>query len=281
VVVVSLALLPLAIAQRGHHGAEALIKDSGGLGLRIRQVPKQFLVGFDAPAEAVLAVLSAVLCAGAVALLLARGSDEERRVAVVPAVLAVVALAIPLVLALAGLDYLNARNSLAAWIPAFAVVGVGISVAGARWLGTAGAVALCAIGIAVWVGVASDARYQRDDWRGAAKALGRPVSVRAVVFSPGEVEALQLYLPHSRLPPAAGVRELDYLVLARHRAGEERAAPRVEELPRRPPGAVVLERRREETFVLARYRLPRPVAIGTGAPPPLEGKAPAVVVQPP
>jgi mannosyltransferase len=282
VVVTALALLPLALEQRGHRGAEALIKDSGSLGLRMRQVPKQFLVGFDAPAEAVLTLVSAGLCAGAVALLLARGTGEEKRRAASPAVLAAVALAIPLILAPAGLDYLNARNSLAAWLPAALVVATGLSVARARRLGTAGAAGLAVIGTAVCVAVAADVRYQRDDWRGAAEALGRPGGARAVVFSPAELTALQLYLPRSGPLPPQGtrLREVDYLALARHRAGETRAAPSLEELPHLP-GAVVLERRREETFALARYRLRRPVEVRPGPLPPLAGKAPAVLAQRP
>jgi mannosyltransferase len=283
VLVAAGALLPLALEQRSHRGAEALIKDSGSLGLRIGQIPKQFLVGFDAPAEGVLALLSAAFCAGAVMLLLARGSDAGRRQAGIPAALAAVTIAIPLVLGVAGLDYLNARNSLAAWLPAAAVVGAGLSVPGARRLGVAGAVALAAIGTAVCVAVASDVRYQRDDWRGAVKALGRPAGPRAVVFSPGEVKALQLYLPRSRPPPAAGVRvrELDYLALARHRPGEARATPRLEELPPHPPGGVTLERRLDETFALARYRLPRPLTVRPGLLANLAGKRPAVLVQRP
>jgi dolichyl-phosphate-mannose-protein mannosyltransferase len=278
-----IALLPLAVEQRGHKGAEALIKDSGSLGLRIRQIPKQFLVGFDAPAETVLTLISAAVCAGAVGLLLARGSEAERRRAGVPAALAAVSVGLPLVLALAGFDYLNARNSLAAWLPAATVVAAGLSVAGARRLGTGGAVMLAAIGMAVCVAVASDVRYQRDDWRGAATALGRPAGPRAVVFSPGELRALQLYVPRSSPPPPAGVRvrELDYLILASHRAGETRRAPSLEELPPHPAGAVTLERRREETFAVARYRLPRPLRVRPGPLPPLGGKSPAVLVQSP
>jgi mannosyltransferase len=281
VVVAGAALLPLAIEQRGHKGAEALIKDSGSLGLRLSQIPKQFLVGFDAPAETVLAVASAAICATAVALLLARGSDSEKRRAALPTALAAVALLVPLALAIGGLDYLNARNSLAAWLPAAVVVAIGLSLAPARRLGAVGAGALAAIGIAVCVAVASNERYQRDDWRGAARALGQPAATRAVIFSPGELAALELYLPRSTALTAAGARvgELDYLTLARHRPGQTRAAPRLEELPPRPPGAVTVERRREETFALVRYRLRRPGRIRPAPLPTLAGKEPAVLVQ--
>jgi mannosyltransferase len=283
VALVGAALVPLAVEQRGHRGAEALIRDSGSLGLRLRQLPKQFLVGFDAPAETVLAVVAAAICAGAVVLLLTRGSREERGQAVVPAVLAAAAVAVPLLLALAGFDYFNARNSLAAWLPAATVVGAGLAVRGAARLGVAGAAALALLGVVVAVGVATDARYQRDDWRGAAEALGSPSVPRAVVFAPAETAALQLYLRGSKSPPAAGaaVREIDFLVMARHRAGEERAAPRLRELPPPPPGGRTLERRREQTFALVRYRLARPVRVVSGVFPPLAERKPSVLVQDP
>jgi len=126
------ALVPLVLAQRGHRGAEALIRDSGSLGLRLRQLPKQFLVGFDAPAETLLALAAAAICAGGLALLLTRATTSERRRAALPAILAAIAVAAPLLLALLGLDYLNARNSLAAWLPAATVVAVGLTAREAR-----------------------------------------------------------------------------------------------------------------------------------------------------
>jgi mannosyltransferase len=282
VIVAGGALLPLAVEQRGHKGAEALIKDSGSLALRIRQIPKQFLVGFDAPAEAVLAVGSAAICAVAIALLLARGSAWEKRRAALPAGLAVVAVGVPLALALGGFDYLNARNSLAAWLPVAVVVAIGLSVRPARRLGAAGTAVLVGIGIGVSVAVAADERYQRDDWRGAARALGGPAVARAVVFSPAETAALELYLPRSRpLTGEALIRELDYLALARHRPGQARSAPSPEELPPRPPGATTLERHREQTFALVRYRLRQPVRIRPTPLPPLAGKEAALLVQRP
>jgi hypothetical protein len=227
--------------------------------------------------------VAAVICAGAVVLLVARGSREERGRAVAPAVLAAAAVAAPLLLALVGFDYFNARNSLGAWLPAATVVGAGLAVRRAARLRPAGAAALALLGVTVAVGVAADARYQRDDWRGAAQALGSASVPRAVVFTPAETAALQLYVRGSRPPPPAGapVREIDVLVMARHRAGEERAAPPLRELPPPPPGGSTVERRGQETFALVRYGLSRPVRVATGIFPPLAGKEPAVLVQSP
>jgi mannosyltransferase len=55
------ALAPLALGQRSNDSA-AFIADSS-LATRLAQVPKQLLVGYDAPAETLLAVLSAVVLA--------------------------------------------------------------------------------------------------------------------------------------------------------------------------------------------------------------------------
>jgi 4-amino-4-deoxy-L-arabinose transferase-like glycosyltransferase len=59
------ALAPLALGQRANDSA-AFIGDSA-LGTRILQVPKQLLVGYDSPAETLLAVLSAIVLVVALA----------------------------------------------------------------------------------------------------------------------------------------------------------------------------------------------------------------------
>ena len=276
---VALLLLPLALEQRGHGGAAALIRDSGSLGLRVGQIPKQFLVGFDAPAENALAAVAALLCVASVALLWVRGSRWERWRAVGPAALAAGALALPLLVAVAGADYVNARNSLAAWLPAAVAVAAGLGLARARVVGALVTGALCTLGVAVSVAVAVDVRYQRDDWRAVAKALGPAHVPRAVAFVPGELRALQLYLPRSRPMPANGalVREVDLVVLAERRPGEGRADPAIDARPAAPftPARV----RVEETWALTRFRAGRPVRVAPGALPALAGKRPAVLVQ--
>ncbi len=62
VVLVGAALVPLAIKQQGHGGAKSIAR-LVDLKTRVAQVPKQFLIGFDAPVEELLAVLAAAMVA--------------------------------------------------------------------------------------------------------------------------------------------------------------------------------------------------------------------------
>jgi hypothetical protein len=274
------ALLPLALEQRSHGGADALIERSGSLWLRVRQVPKQFLVGFDAPAEGLLTVSAGAICIVALVFLLLRGSADERKGAARPAVLAATVLAVPLALALAGLDYLNARNALPAWLPAATVVGAGLATRRPRILGAAGALLLAGIGTAATIAVATEPSYQRDDWRSAAEALGPARAVRAIAFTPPELDALKLYLPAAeRLPPAgAEVHELDLLALAERDPGKRRREASPELLPSPPEGFRRSQTVKGETFALVRYRSARGVRLEAAA---IRGFAeePAVLLQ--
>ena len=55
------------------------------------------------------------------------------------------------------------------------------------------------------IAVARDDRYQRDDWRAAAKALGKPDQPRAIIVTPasGRVPLL-LYLHGAKASPPEG-----------------------------------------------------------------------------
>ena len=147
-------------------------------------MPKNFLVGYQLPAELLLSVLSALLALGLAVVVVLRARGAERRTAAVCAGLAALAVGIPLLLALAGQDYFSSRNVIAALMPALVVAGVGVAAARA---GLAAGLALCAVWLVVVAGVAADPRYQRKDWRGAQRALGPVVEDRVLVFSPGFV----------------------------------------------------------------------------------------------
>jgi hypothetical protein len=105
------------------------------------------------------------------------------------------------------------------------------------------------------VAVAREDGSQRDDWRGAAQALGKPVAPRAVVVTPasGRVPLL-LYLDGARVTPAAGadVKELDFVGMASRLPGEESRPPR-------PPtvgaaGFTEFARKQAETYTVVRER---------------------------
>ncbi len=241
--------------------------DPGGftgtsLAARTAAVPKNFLVGYQLPAELLLSVLSALLALGLAVVVVFRARGAERRTAAVCAGLAALAVGVPLLLALAGQDYLSSRNVIAALMPALVVAGVGVAAARA---GLAAGLALCAVWLVVVAGVAADSRYQRKDWRGAQRALGPVVEDRVLVFSPGFVnpEPFRAYFRRGELMESpVATREIAVVALAavgRFTTGTP-APPRTPIAPA-PAGFRLVERREADTYTLLRYRAPRPVAV--------------------
>lgn len=244
------ALLPLAIEQSGNPN---FIEDSG-LGTRALQLPKQFLVGFDAPAEIALGAIAALAAAAAVALLLRSG---EWRRAAPAAVVALVAAGLPLLMAALGEDYFVTRNLLPALVPTLIVIGAGVA---AHRAGPALLAVLAAIGLFSVIAVAVEPSYQREDWRGAAQALGPvPPGGRAIVLAPSlGSQPFDVYRPNAKRMPDSGaeVGEVVLIGLAPRTAGESRKPPR--EAPT-PVGFTEVERRDEDTFTLLRFRAPQPL----------------------
>src|SRR5260221_431406 len=89
-----------------------------------------------------------------------------------------------------------------AWVTAAGVGGA----AGALGEGAAAAVVLCAVGLVMVIATAWDERYQRDEWRDAAKAGGPLGQIRVFIIPPesGRVP-LQLSLEGARPIPPQGV----------------------------------------------------------------------------
>ena len=216
-----LALIPLAISQNGT-GHDSWIA-SAPLGMRLRQIVPQFLIGTGAPARTVLRDAAIALVVIALALLAADGPSALRRGAGVAAGLALAGFALSLLLIAVGFDDLITRNILALWLPAALVVAAGLSVRRFAPLGIAAAVALCAIGVTAAVGVAAERNLQRPDWRYVARALGtvptprRGIAGRAILIQHYRtLLPLSLYLPGLRVMPAAGARvtELDVIAMS-------------------------------------------------------------------
>jgi 4-amino-4-deoxy-L-arabinose transferase-like glycosyltransferase len=266
------ALAPLALAQRSNDSA-AFIGESG-LAHRLLQVPKQFLVGYDAPAEKLLAVASAVALlagvAGLLALLAGRGRvpASARADAARLSAIAAAALAVPVLLALAGEDHVVTRNLLAALPLLLALAGAGLAAAAAslRLPTVAAAGAACALGLVAVVGVAADARYQRDDWRGAARAIGNPGGDRVIVTAPGALVPLRYYLPRLRTlhAPFSPTVEVDYIALAPRRGGGRAVPPRPAENPIPGLAFKVVGRVEAATYTVIRMRPPGPQLLLAG-----------------
>jgi len=257
------ALIPLALRQRSNSGA-AFIEESS-LGSRAAQAAKQFVVGFDAPAELVATLAGLALVGAGIALLAFRADPAERRGARVALAIGVIAIALPLALAIAGVDYFLTRNLIAAALPLAVALAAGL---GARRAGRAGlgaAVALSALSLGIVVAVAAEPSFQRDDWRGAAQALGTPSEQRAIVVMPASGRVpLELYLPRARPMPAAGLAlgEVDFIGLAGGKTGAVAASARPSSWgPPSLPGFRLVERRDAEAYTTVRLRSTTPAFV--------------------
>jgi mannosyltransferase len=256
IVVVAAALTPLAIHQ--NDGRAGYIATMGGsIPHRLAQLVKQDIIGDGQPDKVLLGALGAILVLLAVVLLLRRGSREERAAPLLPLAIACGGVALAIVVAAGGSDYINSRNMLGTW-PSFALVtaaALGVRRAGrAGVLITAGFSALCLFCVA---NVVRDPAFQRDDWRGAAHAIGPPSGPRALVADryTGLV-SLQAYLPGVGGYPSGGspVQEVDVIWLGRGAFGN----PIIPVKPVALPGFRLREIR-TSTYMVVRYRAPSPV----------------------
>jgi mannosyltransferase len=223
VAVCGLALIPLAISQNGT-GHDSWIA-TAPLGLRLRQIVPQFLIGTGAPARIVLRDVAIAVVAIAVGRLALDTRSRERGPALLAGGLAVSGFALSLALAVVGFDDLIARNLLALWLPAALLVAGALAAWRRHGIGVALAAVLCAIGITATIGVASDRTLQRPDWRPVARLLGAapaPSAARHGV-EPGRAILIQhyrtllplsLYLPGLRVMPASGARVTELDVIA-------------------------------------------------------------------
>ena len=280
---VALALLPIALNQRSHGGA-AWIGETA-LSTRTAQVAKQFIVGYDAPLEALLTALGAALALAAVTAVVALGDARERGAALVAGALAAAALVLPLLFALVGADYLLARNLITALVPGLTLIGIGFAVRRAGGWGLVGAGALAAVFAAAVLAVALEPRYQRDDWRSAAEDIAAARGAQAVVGPASGRLPLSLYLPKARPLPAQGVkvREIDVVGVALRRPGESPAPPAPPAAPAAPvPGFELASVERGDTYTLVRFRsaTPQPVTPAQLAPVTLDGARTAVLLTP-
>jgi mannosyltransferase len=258
------ALVPLLAAQRSRELTSFITAQS--LPSRLLRVPKQFLVGFDAPADTVLAIAAACLVALGLWIVYARGIERERRAARIAIVIGVAGVALPLLLALFGADYLDTRNVLGAWLPALLVPALGL---GARHAGRSGwlaALGLGAIMLVATVGVWVNPSFQRDNNRGLARALGSATVARAIVVTPAFAPtALRVYMKPFVLPniPGLPVQEIDLVALPVRNSGLTRAASPPRVVPANPPGPgmKLVERRFAKTYTLLRYRSPTVVPV--------------------
>lgn len=276
VVLVGLALVPLALRERAD-GKSNWIQDSSLIS-RLAQVPKQFLIGLYGPLEIYSTLLGGLLAAGAIVLLVRRGEEREKRLARDAATVMIVALALPALLALThALDIFNGRNVMATWPVAAVLVGTGLGIARGGRTGALLGAGLCAISLLVIYGIDTTPGYQRDDWRGVARALQAPAADRVIVAPQHGSSPLYIYLPRSRdlTTATAATQEVAFVALRTQRTGRAPLPPSVPTSP--PPGFRLLEVRRNETFAISRFRAPAGAIVSVNALRRIDGEAKADV----
>lgn len=239
--IAGLALAPLVAAQ-----ADNRVDWVSGTSLagRIADVAKHWTAGeFGTPVDAAGALALALLAAGVV---LGLGAPRGRRLAAA----ALVAMALPVVLALAGADYVLDRYLIAALVPLLAVAAAGCA---SR---PAAGVALALLFCAFTLDTAADDRLHREDWRGVARTLP---AASVVVATPDADRPLRWYAPGVR-PVTAAVSTRDVVLLASWRIGKPRPPT-----PAPPAGGFVLAGRSDgPTTTVVRFRAPAPAPVQPG-----------------
>jgi mannosyltransferase len=276
---VLLVHVPLLLAQRGNGESVA----GSSLVGRVAGIPKDLVVGYSFPAEALGSAVAALLLLVGIALLF-RLAPGERLGALVSGSIAGAVVLVPVGLALVGIDYVIARNAIAAVVPAAVCVGGGYATGR---LGLATATVLCVLSATVALAPALDTGYGRTDWRGAAQALEAPQGPRAIVVTPYMSRTLwRPYLPGLREPGRVGARVEEIAAIGLATEGGY-SAGRVEPpsvgSPKAVPGfrVVGVERRPTYTLVLYRADRPRVVPISTLSGLALTDEQPGVLLQGP
>jgi mannosyltransferase len=262
--VVLAALVPIAVSQRS--GGVAVFLRGSSLASRAVQVPAQYVVGFQPPAQVAVSLLAFLGIVVAVYLLLTRTDARERAGAALAAAVGLAAVLGPAVVALVPrFDYLLTRITSAGWVPLAAAVAIGLGARRAGLIGAAALVWLCGFSVAIDVVTADHPKFDHDDWRAAARAVGTAPGPRVLAVNPASGSVvLPLYVKGARFTRGAPGRvvEIDVIGLPppTRRIGHAPRPPRPP-TPPAPPGFALAQRRDAPTYTLVRYRAARPEAV--------------------
>jgi hypothetical protein len=128
--------------------------------------------------------------------------------------------------------------------------------------------AACLLGLVVIGGVASDEHLQRDNWRGAATALGPPVPGGLIVAPATALIPLGYYVPGLRVAPDPSTlvptTQISYVDLAERTPGEL-SPPRRAELPPALPNFSLAGRIDAPTFTVVQLRATAPEPVTPAA----------------
>jgi mannosyltransferase len=216
IVIVGAALVPLVIRQNDGR-ASFISTASGSLPYRLGQLVKQDILGDGQPLKALLLAIGLVLVALALVLLVTRATRPERDGALMMLAIGAGGVLLAFVVAAVVTDYFITRNLLATWPALALVVAIGLGGAQAGRWGAIGLGSLVLLSLVCVFNVVRDSDFQRDDWRGAAQALGPASTPRAIVAGFGSAVPLMPYLHDVAAYPPAGtpVREVDMIWLGR------------------------------------------------------------------
>jgi 4-amino-4-deoxy-L-arabinose transferase-like glycosyltransferase len=266
----AIALLVLANAQRGR--TYYFVRSP--LLTRVEQIPQFFVVGFTPPAGAVALAIGGLAVLAAIALLAGRKDPRARRGALLAGAVGLSAVLVPVLLAVAGADYLNARNVIGAVVPLTIAMACGLATRRRQALGLGAAAVLVAVSVAMVVKVPSDPGAQRTHWQQVAQVLRYTGKPRAILLLGAHTwsRILGFYLPHTWWDPphGFGVAEIDVLRRAARLGpcpavvwwgASCNSAPRAP--LRRPParGFRLASDVRVAGFAIDRYLSPRPVRL--------------------
>jgi 4-amino-4-deoxy-L-arabinose transferase-like glycosyltransferase len=198
----------------------------------------------------------AALALAALALLLWRGEEDERRGGGIAAAVGLTGVGLPLLLGAFGADYFDGRNLIPVFVPLIVLLGAGF---GARRAGRAGlalAAAFCLCSLVFTIEIDRLPRLQREDLRNAAAEVGplRPGKAVVTIRYSGN-QPLRWYLGASfadgPLPP---LREID---LVGSGTAARKSARRL--LP--PAFRQVESKPVSYDFTLTRFRAAHPVRV--------------------
>jgi mannosyltransferase len=213
-------LLPLAVSQQGSNATEWFKETS--IVMRAWQTPVHFAstVKPDIPFSqawitqlqiAAAVAAAAMLLVGAV-VLVRRGGRRDQRAALLAFALAVASFGLPIAVAVAGADFLDARNVIGSLLLFLVGAGIVFGAARPRIAGTVATVAICALFAGLLAASGSTSAMQRPHYQGEAGAIGRARVKRLVVVPRTAEPPLSYYLGAQReegLGRPVWVREIE------------------------------------------------------------------------
>lgn len=203
IAVVGLALIPLVLSQGGK-GTQWI--GQWALRGRIEAISQYYLTGYSGePLGHGIELLVALPLIAGLGWGLLRGlAGAERRAALLCLGLVACGVLAPVLLALAGADYLAPRNLIGAMVPLTILLAVTIGAARTGRVGVAIATLATLALLAISVDVNLSPRLQRGDWKAVAAAVRRSGPIRPIAVVTAHLGSAPLRYYYPALRPASG-----------------------------------------------------------------------------